>query len=177
MTCLVVLKPMVRNMRRFCIAILASLIATPGIAKAATDGGIDTTSTGTSSVFLTKQDIVQITGVEDIVFENVSRIKSNVEISMNMCVHNSAAKYSVTVTSRNRAFNLANGSNNIPYTITWDGADVNYSSAVTGLTGTSDINCSDEQNATMEVNLVPEYFNDAPAGMYFDVLTIEVAPE
>ena len=179
MACLIVLNQIGRNMKQFRVALLTSLIATSGMALAVSDGSTETTSTGTSRVSITKHSIVQLTGVEDLVFRNVGHSDSNVEISMDICVNTTAAKYSITVTSGNRAFSVANAHNNIPYTVTWDGVGVTYSSTVAGLMGTSDINCSDEGegNARLAVNFDPEDFNSVPAGMYSDVLTIAIAPE
>ena len=164
-------------MKQLHLVLLALLTATSGVATAASDSNGGSTSSGTSRVSLTKLNIVQITGVEDMVFANVDVLKPDVEVSMDICVRNTAAQYSVTVTSSNHAFNVAHEDNKIPYTVSWDGVGVDFGSAVTGLTATSELECPSGNNATLSVNFEPEAFNAAPAGTYSDVLTIEVAPE
>jgi len=177
MACLVFLILNGRNMNQFRVALLVSLFTATGVSMADSEGKLDSTSSSTSRVSLTKLQNVQVAGVSDIVFRNDAPLESNVALSTTMCVYNSAASISITITSSNDTFKISNARNNIPYTVTWDGIPVNNGSAVKGMMGTPITNCSSDDKATLAVIFEQADFNEAPAGTYSDVLTIAVAPE
>ena len=173
-------------MKFFRIAVIASLTTVSGVAVAVTDDGdLDTTSTGTSDVTVTKQNTVQISGIDTIDFQTLGYIDpaTPVTAESDMCVFSSTGTYTILLTSTNGAFNLNDNGNTIDYTVTWAdaadaGAPVAYNTVLETQAGSNvDPTCENANNATLTVTLNNAQFNSADAGTYTDTLTMQVSPE
>ncbi len=73
---------------------------------------------------------VQITGINDFALGNWSLGDPAISTSIDVCVYSTNLSlpldgYSVTVSSRTGSFVLKNGSNSLPYSLTWDNGGVN----------------------------------------------------
>jgi hypothetical protein len=169
-------------------------------ARAATDGALGTTSTGTSVVTLTTGDAYQITQVSDINIGPVVLPAAAAATGTDFnCVYtnNATGNYHVTLSSANGAgagFRLTNGVDTINYQAGWTGVTgsnfaANSCTAVPG-TGCTDgvispavqtganniINCGGFTNATLSVSVPAANINAVPAGAYVDTITILVSP-
>lgn len=141
-------------------AIASSLFA--GQAFAATQGSLDSTSTGESVVSLTINEQVQISGVDDIAlgaFDGTNDLTG----STAFCVYRSGAgDYAMTVSASGKtAFEVASATTGdaIGFTTKVDGdndasngATIAHEGTSTGYTGSDLIDCNGSDNASLEVN-------------------------
>jgi spore coat protein U-like protein len=103
--------------------------------------------------------------------------------SDDVCIFSSTTNYNVTIDSANGGFRLMDGTEEIPYGLTWSAnggtaATVADGTAITGLAGNStSLDCGSGTNATFEVTVASADFNSAVPGSYSDTLTLTVAPE
>lgn len=171
-------------MKKLKIAAIASALVVSGSAMAASDGTLDTTSTGTSIVTIIKQNAVQITNVNDLNLGTHAVLAADQVAADDVCVFSSTSGYNLTVTSANGAFNLQDSATAtpIPYTMSWTTAAgssaVGYGSAIAGLTGDNvSLDCSAGTNANFEITVSSADFNSADPGTYSDTLTLLVQPE
>ena len=170
-------------MKTFKLAVLASaLVASGSLMAAPTQGTLGATSSGTSDVTIIKENAVQITGVADLDLGTHATLAADVSVNDDVCVFNSTATYSITVSSANGGFNLSDGTNNIPYSVDWSsgGAAVALTDgALLGsLTGDrTSLNCGGSTNANFSATVAAADFNAAGPGTYTDTLTLLVKPE
>ena len=171
-------------MRNSKLALVATLSVMVGSVSAATDGSLGATSTGTSGVSVIKESTVQITGLADIDLGTAGFLSSDASASDDVCVFSSSGSYSVTVTSANGSFILADAltATDIAYDLTWTVAATpqtlvhnSASSAVVG--DQTDPTCGSVPNANFEVSVPTAGFNAAEPGTYIDTLTLVVSPE
>lgn len=173
----------IKFMKNFKLAVLASALVASGSLMAATDGTLGTTSTGESLVTIIKQNAVQITNVADLDLGTHATAAADMSANDDVCVFNSTATYSITVTSGNGGFNLSDGTNNIPYSVEWaanGGAAVALvdGASLGSLTGDrTSLNCGGGTNANFSATVAAADFNAAGPGTYTDVLTLLVEPE
>lgn len=150
---------------------------------AATDGALGETSEGTSVVTIIKENVVQISNVDDLNLGSFSSLTADMSAFDEVCVFNSTSSYSVTVDSANTAFELRNGSEAIPYAVSWT-SQANPAVTVAqgvGLAGNlgsrNSPNCNGGTNASFEVQVSAADFNSAIPGTYTDTLTLMIEPE
>lgn len=91
-------------------------------AHAATQGLLGATSTGTSSISITKSVQARISDIQDMTLPNWSIGDGAVELSSDICVYSSTGSYKVTATGSGllNAFTLGSGLNILPYAVTWN---------------------------------------------------------
>lgn len=172
------------NMKISKLALFATLSVMVGSASAATDGTMGATSTGTSGVTLIKESTVQITGIADLDLGTAGFLTVDASTSDDVCVFSSSGSYSVTVTSTNGSFILADvgTATDIAYDLNWTVAAtpqaLTYSAASTAVAGNqSDPTCGGTPNANFEVVVPTAGFNAAEPGTYIDTLTLIISPE
>lgn len=97
-----------------------------GPSQAATQGLLGATSTGTSTISITKSVQAQISDIQDMTLPNWSIGDGAVELSSDVCVYSSTGSYRVTATGSGlvNAFTLASGLNVLPYSVTWNSGGV-----------------------------------------------------
>src|SRR6185312_11899402 len=99
-------------------------LSLPGVAIAATQGTLGSTSTGSVSISATVPGRVQISGLTDIAFGTVDPTSAASQ-SENVCVwsNTSGRGYQVTATGSgaSNAFTLTDGTNTLPYSVEWAG--------------------------------------------------------
>jgi len=160
-------------------------MALSGVATAATDGQLGTTSTGNLNVTLGVPDMVKITDLDDINLGTFSG--ANMTGADDVCVyHNGAATYNVTIsgTGAGGAFALkdASGLNTIPFSVTYgDGSSVQVATPSVVLTNrqnasTTSVSCNSGTNATLSVNVLAVDAAASPVGTYNETVTLLVAP-
>lgn len=165
------------------LALAATLTLATGMATAATDGSLASTSSGTSVITMTKQDAVQISGIDDINLGIRGNLSATEVGSDSLCVFSSTGAYSIVVTSSNGSFELMDSNNTtaIPYSVDWIVAStraVSYNTPLAGLIGNSTaVDCEGNTNATFQVSVEAADFNSAEPGDYRDTLTLLVTPE
>ena len=169
-------------MKFFRIAVIASLTAISGVAIAATDGTTGAQSSGSSDVTVTKQQIVRITGVDNIEFGALGFLTAAESVASAMCIYSSAGGYNVTASSTTGyALTSGDATTDVAYTATWNGANLVLDTALGGQAGNStEIDCAsdtDNSNATLAVTLDTASFNSAEAATYTGTLTLTIAPE
>lgn len=165
--------------------IFIALVLITKNAWSATDGGLGSSSEGTSVITIVKQDAVQITGIDNLEMGiRGGSLSTDLSVSDAVCVFSSTAGYNLTVTSANNDFILtdAGASTDIPYSLEWTTSastqTLLYNTALLGLTGDSNsLDCGGSTNATISVSLTPASFNAAEPGSYQDTVTILVQPE
>lgn len=172
-------------MTKFKLSVLVSAFLISGSAISATQGSLDTSSTGTSDVTIIKDNAVQISKVDDLNFGTEAMLANNAELTDDVCVFSSTGKYSITVSSSGDGFALVGTGTDpahIDYTVKWgtqalvhggvhgDGADGLIANA-TSLT------CDGSTNAEFTVTVDSTSFNSAKPDTYSDTLTLMVEPE
>lgn len=163
--------------------VLVAALGVAATANAAQDGNLGATSAGESVVTLIKDNAVMITDVGDLDLGTHNSTAGDLTASDDVCVFNSSGTYSVTVTSTSSAFNLVDGGNTIPYSLSWIDnvatvpSPVVYNTALTGMQGdTNSTSCGGGTNATFAVTVAANDFNSAPPGSYADTMTLTVTP-
>ena len=143
-----------RNVFRSSLFLIVFLSASP--VWAATQGTLGATSTGTVNISITKSVQTQISDLSDMTLSNWSVGDGAVTLFSNACIYSSTGSYKVTATGNGagNAFNVASGSNVLPYTVTWNaGGQGNLANTGTSLVtnvqstnfanaNTSSANCS-----------------------------------
>lgn len=171
-------------MKNYKLTLLAAFTVVAGSAQAATDGSLDTTSSATSDISLTKESSVQISGVSDIDLGTQGSLAVDATGSDDVCVFSSSGSYSITVTSSNGAFVLSDvdSATDIPYNLNWTVAAtpqaLTYNTTSNAVVGDqSDPTCGGTPNANFEVVIPTAGFNAAEPGTYIDTLTLLISPE
>ena len=168
-----------------------TLIATLSFATTANaaDGQLGASSSGSSEVTVTKEDLVLITGVGDLDLGAYTSTAADLSLSDALCVYSSTSAYKLTVTSANASdsFQLEDviGGSTIPYALTWADSSgnpntVEPSGTIGNLSGNqTSTSCSDSSgtNASFSVTVLAADFNNAPPGNYSDTLTLMIEPE
>lgn len=171
-------------MKTFNKTLLVAALTLSGSAFAATNGTLGADSTGTSDVIIIKENVVLISDVEDLDLGTLNVATANISAADDVCVFNSTANYSVTVSSANTVFELQSaGGDAIPYAVTWEddssGASPVTAGALLGgqVGDRTSLNCNGTPNATFEVTVLSTDFNAAAPGSYTDTLTLLIEPE
>jgi spore coat protein U-like protein len=170
-------------MTKLKLTIIASALVVSGSALAASDGTLGTSSAGESIVTIIKDNAVLISDVNDIDLGAHAALAADAVESDDVCIFSSTTNYNVTIDSANGGFRLMDGTEEIPYGLTWSAnggtaATVADGTAITGLAGNStSLDCASGTNATFEVTVASADFNSAVPGSYSDTLTLTVAPE
>jgi len=178
---------------RFCrrsVACLLGLFA-HGVAFAASQGTLGTTSTGSVSIGASVPNRVQLSGLSDVAFTNQDPSVAAAN-AQNVCVwSNSSTKgYNITATGSGtaNAFTLSNGAATVPYSVEWAGSSgqssgtaLSSGSALTGLTSTAtNPTCSagPGSSASLMVKISSASLQGMQAATsYTGTLTLVVAPE
>jgi len=157
-------------MKLFRVAMIASLAALSGSAMAAVDGNLGATSEGTSLIQIGKDNLVQITKLDDIDLGTHGNLTETATGTDEVCVFSSTGAYGITITSDNGLYALTdpNANTNIPYSIVW---------TANMLGNSADTDCNGETNASYEISVTAADFNAADPGSYTDTLTLKVIPE
>ncbi len=171
-------------MKLFRVAMIASLATLSGSVMAASDGNLGGTSEGTSIIQISKDNVVQITMLDDINLGTHGNLTATATGDDDVCVFSSTGGYNITITSANGSFDLddANTTTDIPYSVVWTAgastATAVYATAMTGMLGNSTAtDCNGVTNANFEVSVTAADFNAADPGSYTDTLTLLVTPE
>ncbi len=170
-------------MTKLKLTLIASALMVSGSAMAASDGSLGNNSIGESIVTIVKDNAVQISNVNDLDLGAHAALAADAVEFDEVCVFSSTSNYNVTIDSANGGFRLMDGTEEIPYALTWaanggTAATVTDGAAITGLAGdNTSLDCSAGTNATFEVTVASADFNAAVPGSYSDTLTLTVAPE
>lgn len=164
------------------LTLLAVLGASASTPTTAFDRKYGATSTSQSDISVTKKDLVQISGIEDLDLGAVSSTEIDLMVSDAICVYVSTAGYQMTATSGNGQFELqdSSGSNSIPYAVSWADSSasptpVGYGRPLTNLLGEQV--STGNNNASFAVTVTALDFNNAALGSYTDVLILTISPE
>lgn len=162
-----------------------------GEVRAATQGNIGSTSTGTVSISASVPARVRISGLSDVAFTNQDPT-ADASNAQDVCVwSNTATKgYRITATGSgaSNAFTLSNASLTVPYSVEWDdssgqttGTAMTSGTALTGLISTAtNPNCSPgpSETASLIVKMSAADLQRMQASTnYTGTLTLVVAPE
>ncbi len=167
-----------------CLAVLAPV-------RAATDGLLSSSSTGTSNISLNKGDLVQINNLTDVRFANWTAGMGAQSATGDACVYSTTGGYLVKASSSSAGNDFAlsdGGSNQIPYELDWTDRQrrpetlVSLENGITyprPLRSAELLNCGDVggTNVTFTVKLRAADLQAAPVGNYADILTFIVVPE
>lgn len=168
-------------MNKFKLSVLVSAFLISGSAVAATQGALDTSSTGTSDVTIIKDNAVQISNVNDLDFGQQAALAASATMSDDVCVFSSTGNYSVTVSSAGDGFELLGtgaDAGAITYSVQWSGVAISHDTAQTGLTAdATSLTCNGATNASFSVTVDSTSFNSAKPDTYSDTLTLMVEPE
>jgi hypothetical protein len=166
-------------------AVIASSLLAAGTLFGATDGDQGSTSTGTTTVSVTKTSEVKISGLEDIAL--AVQADGSATGTTSACIYrNGTGSYSLTANGDGAAssFSLSDGGSNVmPYTVTFDdgsgAAALTKNTALTGLSNADTLSttCNGTTNATIAITVATADFSSAPAGDYTGTLTLIIAPE
>ena len=165
-----------------------AVVASP--AKAATQGSFGSTSTGSVGISATVPGRVQLSGLTDMAFGTVNPA-SAASKAEDVCVwsNTSGRGYTVTATGSgaSNAFTLTDGTNTIPYSVSWSdtagqssGTALSTASALSGLVSAAvNPTCSSgpAASASLIVDMTAASLQAASAGSYTGTLTLVVAPE
>jgi hypothetical protein len=173
-------------------AVVGSLALGGGVALAATQGTLGSTSTGTSLLSATVPALAKITGVADLAlgsFDGVTDLDGNDDV----CVFSNvgAGTYAVTMSSANQSgtdFRIADGgaTNFAVYNAYWN--DVTTTTGRTlvgsgvqlvGQTGAdnSSTSCGGGNTGNFSVNIPSANLGALPADSYTDTITILITPQ
>ncbi|MEX2489796.1 MAG: hypothetical protein WD356_09770 [Pseudomonadales bacterium] len=152
-------------------------------ALAATDGSVGTTSSGTSQVSLDVADRIQISNVEDIALGTYGGT-GDLNENMSYCVYrNGGGDYELTLTTDQGVFEVADGTDTIPFAVqvdgdndASDGASIAYNTASTAFTGSNAGDCNGADNGAMYVNFSEANLQAAPTSTYQATVTLLVEP-
>lgn len=167
-----------------------TLLVVPGVANAATQGTLGSTSSGTVGISATVPGRVEISGLADIAFGTVNPAAAQAQ-NENVCVwsNTSGRGYEVTATGSgaSNAFTLTDGTNTLAYSVEWAGTSGQASGTalasgtpLTGLTSTAtNPTCSagPTSTASLIVKMSAANLTAAVASTYNGTLTLVVAPQ
>ena len=173
-----------------CALISACVLQISGVAAAATQGTIGSTSTGSVSVSATVPGRVQISGLSDVAFGTVDPTTA-ASSAQNVCVwsNTSGRAYNINATGSgaSNAFTLTDGTNTLAYAVEWadstaqtTGTALTSGTALTGLASTAtNPTCSagPARTASLIVKMTAADLQAAVASSYTGTLTLVVAPE
>lgn len=174
--------------RSLLLAVCAMQIS--GVAAAATQGTLGSTSTGSVSISATVPGRVQISGLRDVPFGTVDPTTAASD-AQNVCVwsNTSGRAYSLTATGSgtSNAFTLSDGTNTLAYGVEWaassgqtTGTALTAGTASGSLASTAtNPTCSSgpATSASLIVNMTAANLQAAVAGAYTGTLTLVVAPQ
>lgn len=181
------------NSKKYLVATLLGLVAATS-AFAASDGDLDTTSTGTAEVDVIIPKLVKITGLTDAsdTFDGVTDYDQNIAPVIYSNV-GAGGSYSVTVTNANdyaggtsNAFYVGNLANTqeILFTAKWNDvagnsgeAALTEGAALTAQTGFTSNAASTTANANLRIQMTAANMAAVKYGTYGSTLTIVIAPE
>lgn len=169
----------------FAAAMIASgALTAAGVAIAANDGSTGATSTGDLDITAQIPDLVRITKLTDIDLGSWDG-STDMTGSDTVCVWSTTRAYTVTATGDGAggAFTLSDGTNTLPYAVSWEDDSTNSESLSSGSPSgsmsatTNSASCSGGTNATVSVTVTSANAAGVPAGTYNGTLTLEVAPD
>ncbi len=179
------------------LPVIALCLSVAGHAHAATQGSLSSTSSqGSATITVTKSVQARISDISDMTLPNWSIGDGDVTLYSNVCVYSSTQSYKVTATGSGVAniFTLANGSDLIAYSVTWNsGGAGNIGNTGTALlpniqstsfsnATNSSSNCSGgglaNDTARVVVTITQAAMEAAPSSnsAYSGTLTMTVAP-
>lgn len=173
------------------VALTAACMGMHASTRAATDGLLSSSSTGTSNITLNKGDLVQINNLTDVRFANWTAGMGAQNATGDACVYSTTGGYLVKALSSSNQTGFAlsdGGSNFIPYDLDWSDRQrrpetrVSLENGITyprPLRSAELLNCGDVggTNVTFTVKLSAADLQAAPVGSYADILTFIVVPE
>ncbi|MDD9912778.1 MAG: hypothetical protein OXR68_03650 [Alphaproteobacteria bacterium] len=131
-------------------------------------------------------DLVKISGLEDVVMDVPIGINSNMTDVQGVCVfNNDSDKYRVRATSANGMFKVLNGSENIPYLVHFKGSQGNWKKLDYGQfknnvkkANENYVNCGGSDNANVRIKFKKQDLQQAVGGgTYHDTLYLMVEPD
>ena len=166
---------------------LFALGMTSAAVMAATQGDLDTTSTGDLLITLDIDSLVRVNNLDDIDLGTFAGGAGDLTGSDNFCIYrNGAGNFNITMTGSGAgsAFELTDGANTLPFSVSFNNGGANAMTASTPLAGqagaftandTCDSGASD--NVSVDVTVANGDLASVPAGTYSGTLTMVVAPE
>lgn len=166
------------------VGIIAALGFMPFVVKAAVQGSMGTTSTGSINIFINVEEEVQISDLQDYV--NANWNGNPYQFEEDFCVFSNAAsnKYTVTVTGTNNEarFLLVNSldpSHPVPYTATYTDAANTETALVPGtrlisMVGSGNPSCNGGRNTKIKITVGSA---QSLAGIYAGTVNVLVTPE
>ena len=163
-----------------------ALALAAGVAVAATQGTLGSTSTGSVNISSIKGAAVQISALTDFTFPPTATTPAPIE--QTACVYSTTGSYTIQATSAHAsggAFRLNNAGNYIAYAVGWFNASSGGTAAslASGTTSaaqtgadTGSTSCSGGADSRIGITIDATTFTAAPAGTYTDTLTLLVAP-
>jgi len=154
------------------------------LAISATQGGIGSESTATSSVTLDLPELIRVSDLDTLVFPSWDGTNNSVA-SDAICIYdNSGGQYSATFTGSGTggAFSLTNGTEEATYSVLYsDGGFPEFpisGGLVSGLSGAHQtlLNCNGTTNGSISLIVQSTTLATFPVGIYTGTLTMLVAP-
>lgn len=155
------------------------VVATQGsTAKAATDGTLGATSTGSLVVTITVPPLLRVTGLADRAlgtWNGSSDMNSNDDVCIYSNVTSGSYKVTATGTGTGGAFTLANGGSALPYKVFWNDVtgttgevELTAGTALTGQTGYNNTSqtCGGGSNADFHIRILATELSNVPSGAY-----------
>ncbi len=161
------------------------------LSHAATDGGLNSTSTGTSDISITINDSVRITGLDDIGFPAYGGSDTGaINQGDAFCVYrNGGDGYSITASNPGGTeFDLVGAADgdSLQYTLSVsedddasDDSAVSYNTATSFVSGSVFTDCSDETdgtNAAFDIRITEQELRDSTSGAYTGTLQLLLSP-
>ena len=172
---------------KFLKTALIALGMTSTAVMAATQGDLDTTSTGDLVISLDIDDLVRVNNLDDIDLGTFAGGAGDLTGSDSFCVYrNGLDGFNITMTGDGAAsaFELTDGTNTLPYAVEFVNGSaqaITTGSTLTGQTGafTANDTCDNGTSNNVAVNITVANGDLAtvPAGSYAGTLTMVVAPE
>ena len=171
----------------FCVAALVAFVM-PQSGRAASDGTLGTSSSGSASISVTIPNLILISGMADIGFGTYSGV-GDLNQNEDICIYTNKAAGTYRVTGSGSggggAFTLSDGTNTLAYNV--------FYNDVTGTTGeqqltsgtplgsqnganTTSQNCGGSNDANYHVQILGTNLLAAPSGAYSGTLTLLVEP-
>jgi hypothetical protein len=162
---------------------------------AATQGSLAATSTGSVDIAVTKPARAKISNLSDLTLASWVNGDGDVTLTNDVCVYSSKANGGYTIkasgSGASSAYTLANGSNLIPYNVTWNsggvGALANTGTALAANTTSSPLTHAARDSSTctgatpgptarLVVGMLATDLDSAVDGSYDGTLTLLVTP-
>jgi hypothetical protein len=167
-------------------------LAMSSAAFSASQGSLNTTSTGTADVSLTINDSVMITGMSDVTFPAYGANNTgDINIGDAFCVYrNGQDGYNIIATNPNGSefsiTSVATG-DTVQYTLALDesadassASELGYNTALSFTSGSDEIDCGDETssvNTAFDIRIAEQEIRDATSGTYTGTLQLLLAAE